>query len=844
VTAAPDSPARIRTIVRRLQKRYGELDPPRKVDPLDELIVTGTRTEGRSRLESLAPVDVISAAAVQHQGKPELASALATLAPSMDFPRPAITDGTDSVRPATLRGLAPDQTLVLVDGLRRHASALVNVNGSIGRGSAAVDLNSIPTIALDHVEVLRDGASAQYGSDAIAGVINIILKKNVNATDLTFGSGQYYAKNPELPLGASPDAAAGHGAQFMAGGNTGFAIGGNGFANITIEYRDRGETNRAGLDSARVSPPRVVQRIGDPEAKDFLAWLNAEIPAGNGRFYAFGGGSTRKGNSSGFFRSAGDGRTAPDIYPNGYLPTIKTKPTDAHGAVGYRGDFGNEKNWTYDVSTSYGKNKFKFREENTMNVSYFYEPRDRNNPTGPRFNETPTEADTGTLGYDQLAANLDFTGVVNWGAGAGPLNVAAGAEWRRESYQIEPGDAVSYQYGRTNDPTILILDQNGGVAAIGTQGFPGYSPREAVDESRNNVALYVDFESLVTKKFLAGAAARYEHYSDFGSTLTGKVSARVNFTDRVSARGTVSNGFRAPGIQQAFFNQHSTNLNAAGVLTDTLTARQDSDVTRAFGIAPLKEETSLSYSVGLVTKPTDRFRVTVDLYRIDIDDRIIFSSNVQPESGDCGTPVNADLCPIRAILDPFRVGQVQFFTNAIDTKTEGLDVVGLYDVDLGGGSVLSLDAALGFNKTEVKNRKSSSAILPPEVLFDRAQVTLVEEGQPRRHYVLGGTYHRNAWNANLRFNYFGSVAGEGFTGVKQTWGGKWLTDASLTAPLMKDKLSLTVGGLNIFDVYPDKWEPDKALGLEQLGFVYGWETLPFGINGGYYYARLNLRLNH
>jgi iron complex outermembrane receptor protein len=809
---------------------------------LEEAVtVTGTRVRGRTSTETLAPVDVIDAEAIRSTGATETGKILQLLEPSFNFSTTTISDGTDIIRPATLRSLGPDQVLVLVNGKRYHQQSLMHYQQTIARGSAGYDINSIPASAIDHIEVLRDGAAAQYGSDAIAGVINVILKKQPGATDLTLEAGQFYADNTELPLGASPDAQTGHGRNLFGAVSTGFAVGSRGVVHVTGEYRNRGETNRAGADTLRVNPRRVVQRIGDPKAKDALLWINADLPTANGGFYAFGGYSYRKGNSSGFFRSAGDGRTVPDMYPNGFLPTIITQPTDVAAHAGYRSLFGN--GWSWDLSANYGRSRFKFREENTVNVSYFYEPQNRNNPNGPKFRESPTEADTGNLGYDQLGLNLDFAGVVKWGVGAGPLNVAAGAEWRREGYQIEAGEPVSYQYGRTNDPTIRIFDQTGGVAAIGTQGFPGYSPREAVDESRNNQALYVDFESLLGRKFLAGAAARYEHYSDFGSTLTGKLSGRFNVNDRFSLRGTVSNGFRAPGVQQQFYNSRSTNLNAAGVLTDTLTARQDSDVTRAFGIPPLKEETSMNYSVGLVSKPTDRFRLTVDLYRIDIDDRIIFSSNIQPESGNCGTPFSASLCPIRAILDPFRVGQVQFFTNAIDTKTQGLDVVALYDVEL-GDAVLSLEGAFDFNKTEVKDRRSSSSILPAAVLFDQAQVTLVEEGQPRQHHIVGATYRRGGWKGNLRFNYFGKVAGEGFTpGLKQTWGGKWLTDASVTVPLRSEQLTLTVGGLNIFDVYPDKWaSPNPDVNpFPFLGFVYGWETLPFGINGGYYYARLNYR---
>ena len=796
---------------------------------LEEAItVTGTRVKGRIASETTAPVDYIDSEAIRSTGATETGKILQLVEPSFNFSTTFVSDGTDIIRPATLRALGPDQILVLVNGKRQHQQALLNVQQTIGRGSAGYDINAIPASAIDHIEVLRDGAAAQYGSDAISGVINIILKNQTNATDITLEGGQTYK---------------GDGKSYLGFANTGFALGTDGFFNISAEYRKRGETNRAGPDSLRVNPPRVDQRIGDPEAKDALLWANAELPAGPGKLYLFGGWSNRKGNSSGFFRSKGDGRTVPDIYPNGFLPTIITEPTDGSATVGYRGLFGNS-TWTYDLSANYGVSKFQFREENTVNVSYFYEPRDPNNPTGPRFRESPTSADTGSLGYNQLGTNLDVAGVVDWGVGAGPLKVAAGAEWRREGYKIEPGDPASYQYGRTDNRAIKIFNQNGDISQPGAQGFPGWSPREAVDEHRSNFALYLDVESQFFKRFLGGAAVRYEKYSDFGSTVNGKLSGRMNFSDRFALRATVSTGFRAPGVQQEFYSQRSTNLNAAGVLTDTLTARQDSAVTRAFGIPPLKEETSKNYTIGLVTRPADRFLVTVDLYRIDIHNRIVFSSNIQPEpAATCGTPFNPNLCPIRAILDPLAVGQVLFFTNAINTRTEGLDIVASYDWDLGGGSALALEGAFDFNDTKVTGRRSSSKILPPEVLFDDPQVTLIEEGQPRQHHVIGATYRRESWRANLRFNYFGKVAGQGFTpGFNQTWGGKWLTDLSITAPLLRDRVSLTVGALNIFNVYPDKWDPVKASPFPQLGFTYGWETLPFGINGGSYFARLNIRL--
>ncbi|HSE42368.1 MAG TPA: TonB-dependent receptor plug domain-containing protein, partial [Acidobacteriota bacterium] len=348
----------------------------------EEITVTGTRVEGRVATETSAPVDIIDRTTLESTGATEVGKALQLLAPSFNFSTTYISDGTDIIRPATLRGLGADQVLILVNGKRRHQQALLNVQQTIARGSAGTDINAIPLTAIDHIEVLRDGAAAQYGSDAIAGVINIILKDGVDGSAM-LESGQTYEGDGEL---------------ITAGVNKGFRVGENGVISLTGEYRDRGETNRAGPDLLRVSPPRVTQRIGDPDAKDGYIWGNARLPVGTGEFYAFGGWSGREGNSSGFFRTSGDGRTIPSIYPNGFLPTIITKPTDFSIAAGFKGDI--TEDWTYDVYYNFGQNKFKFREENTANVSWFYEPLDPNNPTGPRFEETPLEADTGTLKYD------------------------------------------------------------------------------------------------------------------------------------------------------------------------------------------------------------------------------------------------------------------------------------------------------------------------------------------------------------------------------------------------------------------------------------------------------------
>ncbi|MBB1087759.1 TonB-dependent receptor [Lysobacter sp. SG-8] len=794
---------------------------------LDRIEVTGSRVLGRTAEETAAPVDIIGREEIESTGAMEVGQILQMLEPSFNFSRTFVSDGTDILRPATLRALGPDQVLVLVNGKRRHQQALVNVQQTIGRGSAGTDINAIPVSAIERIEVLRDGAAAQYGSDAISGVINIILKKQTDHTDVVVEGSQYYAGDGETLHGSV---------------NTGFKLGGDGgFLNLSAEARNRNETNRAGPDSLRVDPPRVTQRLGDADAKDQYLWFNSGLPAGAGELYAFGGLSRREGDSSGFFRSAGDNRTVPDLYPDGFLPNILTTVDDGSIAVGYRAPLGNT--WDWDISVNHGRSRFGFEEGNSVNVSWWYEPIDPADPSAGIHADSPTQADTGKLEYDQTTFNLDFRGSVG-GFNGEPLYLGTGLEYRRENYAIRAGDLVSYSYGRTNDRGIDIVGQTGETAQPGMQGFPGFSPTEAVDEGRHNVAAYLDAETNLTERFLLGAAVRFEDYSDFGNTTTGKLSARFDATEAFAVRGTVSSGFRAPGVQQLFYGQRSTNLNAAGVLTDTLTARQDSDVTRAFGIEPLQEETSTSGSLGFVITPSDRFSLTVDLFRIDIDDRIIFSSNIQPESvGTDGNPCAADNanCPISAILDPIGVGQVLFFTNAIDTRTTGLDFVANHNTEFQGGSTLNLTALLHFNETEVTARRSQSPILSPEALFDDTQVTLLEEGQPGEHHVLQAIWGKDAWQVTGRANYYGSVSGEGFTpGIKQTWGGKTLFDLAVRYAF-SDALALTVGGNNIFDTYPDTWDAVDGAPFPQLGFKYGWETLPFGMNGGSYYMRLGYR---
>jgi iron complex outermembrane recepter protein len=784
---------------------------------LDTITVTGSRSTNRSATETAVPVDIISREMIQATGATETGRLLQKLAPSFNFPQSFVSDGTDLIWPASLRGMGPDQVLVLVNGKRRHQQALVNVQQTIGRGSAGTDINAIPISAIKRIEVLRDGASAQYGSDAIAGVINIILNDASSGSSINSEFGQ---------------TSKGDGEVFRLGVNGGIPLGEEGFLNLTAEVLDRDETNRAGPDTLRVSPPRVTQRIGDADLVSQAIWFNSEIPFGSSELYAFGGISKRKANSSGFFRSAGDGRTIPALYPNGFLPTLLTTANDWSLALGFRGDINDT--WKYDVSVNRGFSQFNFGTKNSANVSWYYEPR----PGGGIYAETPTSADDGTLRSKQLTFNADVKGSIDWGVGTEPLYLAAGIEWRRDGYQIVAGDPVSYTYGRTNNGAIFIPNQNAGAAAPGIQGFPGFTPGTEVDESRRSVALYVDGESKITERFLLGAAARFEDYSDTGRNQTGKITGRFNFTDAFALRGALSTGVRAPGSQQALFSQVSTTLGAGGVLTDTVTVRQGSPLAAAFGIKPLKEETSRNATLGLAYRPDNGFSLTVDLYRIDIKDRIVLSGYVTPDGpAGCVDPL---VCPARVLLASVNVGAANFFTNAIDTKTTGVDIVAQYAMEFDNGAKLIWDGSYSHNQTKVETIKSSSTLLAPNILFDNTQVNLIEKGLPRDRGSLGFTYSQNAWRVGLNNSYYGSVRGTGFPDsignpVVYTSKGKWLTDLSFNYKV-NDNLNFTLGGNNIFDVYPDKWKNGSP--YSDLGFTYGWETLPFSLNGASYYVKM------
>jgi iron complex outermembrane receptor protein len=786
-------------------------------------VTVGSRAAG-AEAEKAVPVDIITHDQIASSAYTETAQVIASLAPSLNFPRPTITDGTDTVRPATLRGLGPDQVLVLINGKRRHQSALVHLNGSIGRGSTGVDLNAIPVAAIDRIEVLRDGAAAQYGSDAIAGVINIVLKGGASAPNVTstFGvSTGSFAGNECAPNGLSCTAGSSidftDGELVDLGGSWGIAAG-RGDVTIAAEYRHHNRTNRASFDprdqivtgdAGQHAVPQPNHRWGDPDTRDTMVFLNANVPvnaAGTRFAYGFGGLSHRSANSAGFYRRANDARNWPQVYPLGFLPVIEPAVLDASGTAGVRGV---SHKWNYDISAEYGRNRFAFTIGDSLNVSL-----------GPTVPPNKTTFDAGTLVLSQIVGNVDVSRRLAVKGFSGSLNLAFGSEYRRERYQIRAGEPDSYGDGG-------VPNQFGGRAAIGAQVFPGFRPSNEVDESRNSVAGYADVEGDVREWLRIGAAGRTEHYSDFGGTVDGKLTVRVQPDPRFVLRGSVSTGFRAPSLGQSFFSSTATNFLNLGqglVPVESLTLPVNSPAAAVLGAASLKAERSRHAGVGVALAPVSGLDVTVDYYRIAIDDRIVLSGNFTA-------------APIAALLAPFGANSARFFTNAIDTETSGVEVTANYHVALNAANDLRLRA--GYNNT--RTRIVGSVATPPQlagfesVLFDRIERRRIECGQPDDGLRLGADWQRRrlAVRAGLsRFGTFCSFTAN--TADDQDYSAKWLTD--LEASYRLERYKLAIGAQNLFDVFPDRNSTVNSFnGIQTFP-----SHSPFGMNGRAIYARIGV----
>ena len=768
---------------------------------LGEVAVVGTRAAERTVTDAPVPIDILGQAELQSTGATETNQVIQMLAPSFNFPRPSIADGTDHVRPSTLRGLGPDQVLVLLNGKRRHNSALVNVNGTVGRGSTGVDLNAIPLSAIDHIEILRDGAAAQYGSDAIAGVINIVLKSEPR-TDATFQTGQTYARD---------------GDNYLIGASKGIGSASGSYFNLAGEFHHRDYTNRANVDT---NPPffsgdlrntdpqfRNVRRWrhGDPLVNEGGAFYNAGMSLGNGiQLYSFGGSSLRKGDSPANFRRTNSNGTIRAFYPYGFLPHIDSRIFDLSIGAGAKGVV---RDWNWDLSSVYGGNRFRFDVRNSDNASMGL--------------ASPRDFYAGTLVFSQHTTNLDFS------RGFGVTNVATGAELRFDRYKIWAGDQASWLNGG-----VRVLDgpNAGAVAPAGAQSFPGFQPSDATNQVRNNVAGYLDVESHPTGIFTIGAAGRGERYSDFGSTITGKTNARLEFFPGYAVRGAIGTGFRAPSLAQEFFSSTATNF-IGGVPFDIKTFPAESPGGKALGAVPLKPEKSLNISAGLTAEPLRSLSLSVDYYKININDRIVFSENF----------TTAAIRNLLAQQGFPTLGGGRFFTNAIDTRTRGLDVVGRYGVNFASDATFRLTAGANWTKTKAKRTSATPPQLTglDETLFGQVEKTRIERGQPRRTIHINGDLTAGKWNLTAHEAYFGDHTGATTFGspaayVEQHFSGAWITDASIGYTFARG-MTFGVGGNNLFDKYPD------AIGsaFNNNGVLHYPNTSPWGFNGGSYYVKLS-----
>lgn len=809
-----ETPAQV-TVTLRSDERYAET-----------IVIVGARTP-RSVTKSPVPIDVITSEQIQEVGEVETNQVLRTVAPSYNASHQMISDGTDHINPASLRGLGPDQTLVLVNGKRRHSSALVNVNGTFGRGTVGTDLNAIPTTAIERIEVLRDGAAAQYGSDAIAGVVNIELKEAPGVVEATALSGI---------------TAEGDGLEVLTGLNYGIPVGDLGVVNLTAEFLQRGSTDRAGPYTGTFYPGSMVAAddeaqlemdglsrddisidLGQSKATVGMFFLNARIPFGDNEAYSAGGLTYRQGEAAGFYRRPNQpGRVDLDIYRLGFLPEIHPTIFDWSIGAGLRTDRESE-GFRWDLSVNHGGSYFDYRIENSLNASL--------------GSESPTEFDAGGFQFNQTTANADLVLPVRTDT-LRRLALNAGSEYRLENYSIHAGQEESYRQG---DVTVDGM-QGSQLKEPGSQVFPGFQPANEVNEYRNSVAGYVGVETEVNDRFLVDVAGRFENYDDFGSTLNGKIAARLAIIDAVALRGAASTGFRAPSLHQVYFNNTSTQFVAdpetmTQVPREVLTVRNNSAEADAFGVPALEEETSVNASAGITITPAENFSITADGYFIDIDNRIVLTSQfyeaVAPGAGD--------------ILAPFNVERAQFFSNAVDTRTWGTDVVVDFWSDMGPGR-LGLTAAGNFTRTRVLRINvpdsvqeqfpaATSAEMVRNVYFSREEENRLEDALPREKGLAQARYSQGPIAGLLRANYWGEVVYRHPLDAAndEVFGAKVTLDADLSY-LVGGGFKVAIGANNLLNTYPD--EQQQAANIDNGQFRFSRRVSQFDVNGGFYYLRL------
>lgn len=805
---------------------------------IEEIITIGTRVKGRTATETAVPVDVIDIDAIEDNGFTELGQLLQALAPSFNFSRTQISDGSDLFRPATLRGLGPDQVLVLVNGKRRHQRSVISLSGTVGEGATGTDFNAIPAAAIGRIEILRDGAAAQYGSDAIAGVVNLVLKDSAEGGSASAQAGQTYA---------------GDGENYQFSGNLGFGFGDDTYFNLTAEYRNGEPTNRADI-SQQLGDVRF--QIGDPDSEAVLLFLNGGTKLGDSaEFYFFGGWSENRALGAGFYRFPNNpARAIPQVFPEGFLPRDLNRSVDGSGFLGIRGDFSDT--WSYDFSSGYGRNDYSLRVRNAPNVSIasaFVAANPDAAAAEIAANLGPTEGFSGSIEFGQWTSNIDINGELDVGL-ASPLYVAFGAEYRDEEYVITEGQLESYSCGLSPNnafiPSILNPDT---AANCGFQAFPGFRPETAGKSTRDSFALYVDFESNLTDWLLVGLAGRYEDYGNVGDKFTGKATTRIQVADNFALRGAISTGFRAPSLAQLSFTTVTTNATAAG-LTQQLLTPVGSAFPAFFGVDNLDIETSNNYSAGFVWEPFDNVTVTLDAFLIKIDDRIVLGSAISAGALDA-------VPAAQQFLIDNGIGAANFFSNAVDTETKGIDFIVTHNTALGEGTLTST-FAMNLNKTTI-DRVNAPTGVDEFLLFPEPSRRFVERGQPRVRLNATFDYEVGPWESLFRLNYYGptetsffSAPGLGFPpeaiqGIGLDPSPAIHPGSAIIADLeigyrITDNIKFAVGANNLFDVRPNELPNNAALrfisdGSTPFGNVrYPLRGLAYGLNGGSYYARLNI----
>ena len=744
---------------------------------LDEIVIVGSRGDARDALESIAPVEVITAAEMQSVATNggELGELLQALAPSFNFPRQSNSGSADHIRAAQLRGLGADQVLVLVNGKRQHVAAVVNLEAAIGLGTNPFDFNTIPIIAIERIEILRDGAAAQYGSDAVAGVINIVLKDANEGGTVTAHVGGHFTDAG--PGGGSIE----DGETFAIAADYGFEIGDGGSLRIGGEWRDRSSTNRAGvgalpffeeqtpanqaLDNTRLFAP------GDGDAEDVTVFYNATLPSAAGEFYSFGRFNSRDAQGAAFFRYPDGFSGVPAVYPEGYRPVTSGENDDLSIAAGFRGEAAR---FDYDLSIVHGMNDYEFGVFGSINPSF--------------GTASPTAFSLAGFEFSQTTFNFDLVRDYENVFAGGDVVFAVGLEYRVEDYKTSSGDPQSYQPG-----------PDAGAKAVGAEAGPGLPDVAAADIDRSVFAIYGDVEMPITDAFTLGLAARYEDYDDFGDATIGKVSARWALTEQFALRGTVGTNFRAPSLAQTGFQFFTQNFGAGGQLETFGHLPVSNPVAVANGALPLTEEESTNYTVGFVFDGGNAFSLTADYFFIDIEDRLSIVG---------GT-----------------IDNVTYFANLVDTETTGFDVQAQGAFEIGNGAIRWL---LAYNnaETEVQN---------PEVLGEE-ELNALETMAPEDKFIASGTWDLEGWYLTARATRFGETTrdfdfGGGFPDP-QTYGSVWSLDAELGINITENWL-VAIGGDNILDEYPDESDGN----INYFGHLPYDVLSPVGMNGRYWYAR-------